>query len=51
MGKMLYSTPVVKSEDVVLGVFGSYNLSPALSAKPKPIFNGWGWMFRFMRWK
>jgi hypothetical protein len=51
MIKKMYSVPAVKSEDVVLGVFGNYSQPTAFAYKPKSMFSGWTWIFRFMRWK
>jgi len=52
MEKKMYSAPVVKSEGVVLGVFGNYNLKPGNAAGQsfgKRHSNGWGWIFRMFR--
>jgi hypothetical protein len=51
MIKKMYAAPAVKSEDVVLGVFGNYSQPVANGHKPKSMFNSWAWIFRFMRWK
>lgn len=47
MVKKMYSAPVVKSDDVVLGVFGCYNQKPGTpaskSSKRRSFGRWWGW--------
>ena len=50
MSQQLYTAPVVKSENVVLGVFGGYGCGPSGGGiNVLPIGNLLSWLFKWFK--